>query len=100
QNWTKRVMGGAKIEDLCRKSRNGKPTARLVESRKDGNALIGILEIADPDGEQVYGKASVGGNSTAVRAGRREFRIDNANGDRLEVKFSDGYDTVDQTFDL
>ncbi|HEY0715681.1 MAG TPA: hypothetical protein VGF45_23565 [Polyangia bacterium] len=98
--WAKRVMGGGNPSDLCQKSRNARPSARLIEHRKDGNTLIGILEISDADGEPVYGRASVGANNAPVKIGRHEFRIDNASGNSLEVKISDGYDTVTENFDL
>jgi hypothetical protein len=100
ENWSKRASSG-NINDLCAKrARNGRPVARLLEKRKDGNALVGVIEITDPDGEQVYGRASAGNSNTSIQSGRRDFRIDNASGNSLQVRLSDGYDTVEQTFDF
>jgi hypothetical protein len=77
---------------------NRKPTARLVEPlTRTGNKTTLTLEISDPDGDQVLGKARLGNaeaNTVEIPGTGRwniEFNGGNAN-DRLSVTLFDGYE--------
>jgi hypothetical protein len=84
---------------------NRKPVLRIVQPlTRSGNRATVILEVSDPDGDQVLGKAKVGNNSMEMPgvntniiqgAGRWtiEFTGAGAN-DRLSVLLFDGYEPV------
>jgi hypothetical protein len=102
RNWAKRASNNTPPSELCeKKGRNRRPSVRLIDSRKDGLKVIATIELSDPDGDSLIAKATAGSGNTLIKAaGRREITIDNASGNRLEIKLSDGYETVDESFDL
>jgi hypothetical protein len=88
--------------DKCNKQgRNREPDMRVIgEPRWDGNDVTIVVEVWDPDKDQVLGKVSVG-MATAIipSAGRREVTVTGANrNDPITVLLHDGY--VGRTFDL
>jgi hypothetical protein len=96
-NWVANAMNNP--DSACKKaSPNQKPQVRLVSSRKDGNTVWATLEISDPDGDQVMGKATAGnGSANLLFVGRKEVKIENASSDKISVKVFDGWDTVETT---
>jgi len=81
--------------DKCNKQgRNREPDMRVIgEPRWDGNDVTIVVEVWDPDKDQVLGKVSVG-MATAIipSAGRREVTVTGANrNDPITVLLHDGY---------
>ncbi len=77
---------------------NRKPLLRVVQAlaRQGGRASV-TLEVSDPDGDQVMGKAKLGGAEFVIQGSGRwpiEFNGAGAN-DRLTVSLFDGYEAVD-----
>jgi hypothetical protein len=91
----------AKNPNCAKQIPNRRPTARVVEAlTRVGNKNVVTVEISDPDGDQVLGKAKLGtgGDSEANTfqipgTGRWtiEFTGGNAN-DRLSITLFDGYE--------
>ncbi len=84
----------------CRKQTpNRPPTAKLVAKPvKDGNKLIATIDVSDPDGDQVVGRATAGSAQHDFHSvGRRKLEFDGASdSDTIKVKLTDGYDTTNE----
>ena len=100
KNWSAKFTRlDSKAGDACKKGPgNRRPTARLLDKRKEGSTLFATIEIIDADGDQVLGKAIAGSGTKDISAGRHEVAIDNVSGSELELKFTDGYEVVSQKF--
>jgi len=72
----------------------------IGEPRWDGNDVTIVLDVWDPDKDQVLGKVSVGMATAIIPAsGRREITVTGANrNDPITVLLHDGY--ASKTFDL
>jgi hypothetical protein len=101
RNWVRRIelLGSNRAELACEKSNgNSQPRAKFVSASKDGNDLVAIIDVIDADGDVVLGKAEGANADSEIKAsGRRTIRIPGGSvGDKLKLKLSDGYATVDQ----
>jgi hypothetical protein len=100
QNWTAAALKN--MGDACKKSApNRKPEIKLVRSRKDGDTLWATVLVSDPDDDQVVGKLTAG-NDASVNLdflGQREVKLERVSGGKLSAKISDGWDTVETSFD-
>lgn len=104
RNWVRRInllrdpANPNRIEIACEKSSgNSEPRAKFVSASKDGNDLVAIIDVTDPDGDVVLGKAEGASADSEIKAsGRRTIRIAGGSvGDKLKLKLSDGYATVE-----
>jgi hypothetical protein len=83
------------------RARNRPPEMRVIgEPRWDGNDVTLLIEVWDPDKDQVLGKVTAGQASVFIpSAGRREVTVTGANrNDPITVLLHDGYDS--KSFDL
>lgn len=106
RNWTRiAVEAKAAVPPMpklaCRKQQpNREPVAHLLGAPRpdpaDPNVVLVTVEIADPDGDEVLGKASAGSASVHVMsAGRQTLRLPGARaGDAITITLSDGYTTT------
>lgn len=106
RNWTRiAVEAKAAVPPMprlaCRKQQpNREPVAYPVGAPRpdpaDPSVVLLTVEIADPDGDEVLGKASAGSASMHVMsAGRQTLRLAGARaGDAITITLSDGYVTT------
>ncbi len=98
KNWLKIATSNPAI--ACkRQTPNRPPTAKLAAKPvKDGNKLIATIDVSDPDGDQVVGRATAGSAQQDFHSiGRRKLEFDGAGeSDTIKVKLTDGYDTTNE----
>jgi hypothetical protein len=105
--WAKLLPGLNKVpgevHPACEKqTRNRDPDMRLIgDPQLAGNDLRLVVEVWDPDQDQVMGKVTVGMTTATIPAsGRREILIPGGQrGQPIEVVLVDGYTSKTFTFD-
>lgn len=96
ERWSKRVP-----LDCSKKVPNRRPQVRIIDQlARVGNQTTVTIEVTDPDGDQVMGRAKLGNRADAPNnpyiiqgAGRWTIAFPGANqNDRLAITVFDGYD--------
>lgn len=98
KNWA--ANAPANKTAACKKSSNRAPTAtRLRGPGVTGGDLVLELDITDPDGDAVFGKATSANAKTALieSPGRVTLKIPGGTGS-VALKLTDGHDIADFTF--